>query len=562
MLPQKKVVKVVKKVTKSAGASAATGAEISPLRPRFQPKQPPCSHNCPSATDIRGWLTTIAQGEAYGRTLEQSLEQAFYMIAENNPLPAVCGRVCPHPCETACNRNSVDKPVSINAMERFIGDFALDRKLKLKMLTDTRQEERVAVIGSGPAGLSCAYQLARRGYPVTVCEGFPKAGGMLRYGIPRYRLPSEVLDAEIERIRELGVEIHTNTMVGREQSYEALRQEHRAVFVGIGAHRGLRLGVPGEDAPNVMSGVELLHRVNEGQRPDLGVHVVVIGGGDTAVDAARVARRLGAQATILYRRTRNEMPAIAAEIDGAEQEGVKIELLAAPLEINCRDGLAVGMRVQRMQLGEPDKSGRPRPVPIPGDEYTIECSAVIPAISQEPDFVGLAHLKAGPKDWIKIDARGRTSEDGTYAGGDVVALALATTAIGQGRLAAETIDAYLRGSELPIVQDLPLVKPERMKLSYYKAAERHDISYLPAEQRFTDADREIAVGLTLAQATDEAKRCLSCGMCFDCDTCWMYCQNSGFERLPKGQHFRIKMELCNGCKKCGEECPCGYIDLV
>ncbi|MBN1608360.1 MAG: FAD-dependent oxidoreductase [Polyangiaceae bacterium] len=562
MLPQKKVVKKVVKKTAGGGGVAAVGAEMSPLRPRFQPKEPPCTHYCPSATDIRGWLTTIAQSEAYGRTTDQSFEQAFYMVAEKNPLLAVCGRVCPHPCEDGCNRAGLDKPVSINAMERFIGDFALERKLKLRKLTDEQHPEKVAVIGSGPAGLSCAYQLARRGYGVTILEAFPHTGGMLRYGIPSYRLPRNVLDAEIERIVDLGVEIRTNTMVGRDLAYDDLKQQYRAIFVGIGAHRGLKLGVPGEDAPNVMSGVELLHRVNEGERPELGDHVVVIGGGDTAIDAARVARRLGAKATILYRRTRAEMPAITPEIAGAEEEGVRLELLAAPIEILCKDGRAVGMRVQRMQLGEPDKSGRPRPVPIPGDEYTVECTAVIPAISQEPDFTGVGQLKAGPRDWIKPDDRGRTHEAGTFAGGDVVALALATTAIGQGRRAAETIDAHLRGKDLPIDVTLPPATAERMKFSYYKPAERHDVTHMPAPERLEDGDREIATGLTMAEATDEAKRCLSCGMCFDCETCWMYCQNSGFEKLPKGQHFRLKLELCNGCKKCGEECPCGYIDLV
>ena len=439
------------------------------------------------------------------------------------------------------------------------------RGLKLKKLTEEQHEEKVAVVGSGPAGLSCAYQLARRGYGVTIFEGFPQTGGMLRYGIPRYRMPREVMDAEIDRIRDLGVEIRTSTMVGREVSYDDLKKEYRAIFVGIGAHKGLNLRVPGEDTPNVMSGVELLHRVNEGERPDLGDHVVVIGGGDTAVDAARVARRLGSKATILYRRTRAEMPAIAPEIDGAEEEGVEIVLLAAPIEILTQEGRVTGMRVQRMKLGEPDRSGRPRPVPIEGDEYTVECSAVIPSISQEPDFTGLENLKAGPRDWIKADEDGRTSEEGTFAGGDVINLALAATAIGHGRRAAETIDAYLRGNELPPRVVLPPATKERMKFGWYegKAGPRSDITEVPPAERFADGgDNEVAIGLKADQVVGESKRCLSCGMCFDCETCWMYCQNTCFERQPKGQHYRIKMELCNGCKKCGEECPCGYIDLI
>ncbi len=342
-------------------ATASAGGQISPLRPRYMPKTPPCAGNCPNGADVRGWLTTIAQAESYGRTEEQAYELAWKLITERNPFPSICGRVCPHPCEESCNRSAKDGAVAINALERYIGDFGLERGLALSKLTGERLPEKIAVIGAGPASLSCAYQLARRGYPVTVFEAFASPGGMLRYGIPKYRLPREVLDAEINRILALGVELRCNTVVGRDVSIGDLRAEYPAIFVGIGAHKGMRLNVPGEDATNVWSGTELLNRVNAGEEIELGKRVVVIGGGDTAIDAARVCRRLGAEVTLLYRRTRAEMPAIKPEIECALEEGVRMELLAAPIEIIRKDGVATGMKCIRMELGAPDASGRPRP---------------------------------------------------------------------------------------------------------------------------------------------------------------------------------------------------------
>lgn len=539
-------------------ASAAAGGAISALRPYYMQKAPPCIGHCPSGTDIRGWLTTIAQAEAYGRTNEQAYEIAWRMIAERNPFPAVCGRVCPHPCEEACNRTAKEGPVAINALERFIGDFGISKNLKLAKLTEEIHPERVAVIGAGPAGLSCAYQLSRRGYQVTVFEAFGKPGGMLRYGIPAYRLPRAVLDAEIGRILELGIELKCNVVAGRDVPLDDLRRDYQAVFVGIGAHKGLKLGVPGEDAPNVFTGTQFLNRANRGEPVALGDKVIVIGGGDTAIDAARVGKRLGADVTILYRRTRAEMPAIKPEIEGALEEGVKIEFLAAPVEIVRRNGVAVGMHAIRMELGAPDASGRPRPVPKPGTEFEIEASAIIAAISQEPGFDGLPGLHEG-KDWIKADDWGSTKTDGVYAGGDDVELGLVSIAIAQGRFAAEAIDARFRGRTPEKPLPAPPIAPERMKLAWYKESARHERPQTDVAGRTLEA--EIEQGLAEEDALAEAKRCMSCGMCMDCETCWMYCTNSCFVKLPKGEHYRVKLELCNGCKKCAEECPCGYIDL-
>jgi len=540
-------------------AAATSGGEISPLRPRYAEKTAPCMGNCPSGTNIRGVLTTIAQAEAYGRTNEQAYEIAWRMIAENNPFPATCGRVCPHPCEAGCNRNEKEGPVAINAVERFLGDFALEKGLKPSRLTEEKHAEKVAVVGAGPAGLSCAYQLARRGYGVTVFEGFSKPGGMLRYGIPKYRLPRQVLDAEIGRITELGVELKCDFVIGKDMSLDDLKKQYRAIFVGIGAHKGIKLRVPGEDAPNVYTGTEFLNKVNSGEEVKVGGKVIVIGGGDTAIDAARISKRLGAQSTLLYRRTRTEMPAIAPEIEGALEEGVIIEFLAAPVEILVKDGVAVGMKCIRMELGEPDASGRRRPVPKAGSEFDIEATAIIAAISQEPAFDGFESLREG-KDWIVVDDWGATKSEGVYSGGDDVELGLATIAIAQGRFAAEAIDARFRGKTLEKHQQPPLVKSDKMKLSWYKEAVRNERADLPPAER--GMDTEIEQGFTDQQAQDEAKRCMSCGMCMDCESCWMYCTNSCFVKLPKGEHYKIKLEVCNGCKKCAEECPCGYLEMA
>ena len=532
-------------------------AQISPLRPKYAEKTPPCMLHCPVGTDIRGWITTIAQAEAYGQTNEQAVELAWRNITGVNPFPAVFGRICPYPCETACNRKDKDGAVAINAIERFVGDSGISHGWKLAKISDEEHGEKIAVIGSGPAGLSCAYQLARRGYPVTVFEAFRRPGGMLRYGIPTYRLPREVLDAEIAKILDLGVELKCGVVVGKDIRLEELRREFRAIFVGIGAHKGLRLGVKGEDAGNVYTGAEFLNRVNSGDAADVGGRVVVVGGGDTAIDAARVCRRLGADVTIVYRRTRAEMPAIEREVNGALEEGVTIEFLAAPTEVLRSNGTAHGLRCIRMELGEPDASGRPRPVPVAGSEFDIEASTIIAAVSQEPDFGRISELRE-KKQWLQTDEWGATREPGIYAGGDELELALAATAINQGRLAAQAIEAHLRGGD-PVK---PLVYPEARNVisDWHMETERHQRQRLPVEQRVMDA--EIERGLEESEAIGEAQRCMSCGLCMDCESCWTYCVNNCFVRLPKGEHYSIKPELCNGCKKCAEGCPTGYLELI
>jgi dissimilatory sulfite reductase flavoprotein subunit len=566
-----------KHVDPSRFAGGGAGTQVSPLRPVAVEKTPPCLETCPSGNDIRGWLTTIAQREKMGLSLDQAYTKAWQIEVETNPFPAIMGRVCPHPCEAQCNRTTKDDAVAINSIERAIGDWGIEEGLPLPRLAEAGSKAaKIAVVGAGPAGLSCAYQLGRRGYAVTVFETLPLAGGMLRYGIPQYRLPREVIDAEIAKIADLGVVIRCGTTIGRDFTVDQLRSDFDAVFVAIGAHVGKSLGIPGEEGPGVWTGTEFLNAANSGRRVEVGRNVVVIGGGDTAIDAARVSKRvtidaasisarMGADVTILYRRTRAEMPAIAREVDEAIEEGIGIEYLAAPKEIlRNPDGSVKAMIVQRMRLGDPDASGRRRPVPIEGDVYELPVETIITAVSQQPDLAALAAGELG-SGWLQADQWGRTSTAGVWTGGDDIGLGLATISIGQGRRAAECIDAALRGEEPKAPPMRPKVGPDKIKMDWYKPAARAQRRGLSPSERLARPLDEIDLGVTRDEATQEASRCLSCGLCFACENCWMYCQNSCFTKLPdphQGHYYKVKLEVCDGCKKCAEECPCGFLDMV
>jgi formate dehydrogenase major subunit len=558
--------KIVKKAKKPLGglrshSAGGSSVETSPLRPVQIPKTPPCSDGCPNQTNIREFLTTISWSDDNGSNHAQAFEKAWNILTEKNPFPSTCGRVCPHPCEGNCNRAHKDSAVSINNLERFVGDFALENNLQFKKITEEKYPEKIAVIGAGPAGLSCAYQLNREGYRVTVYEAFGKAGGMLRYGIPDYRLPQDILDKEIKRLEDFGIEIQCNKAIGKDIPYEYLQNNYDAIFVGIGAHKGKLLGIPNEDAANVFTGTEFLNKMNCGEVIEIGNKVLVVGGGDTAIDAARVSKRLGADVTIVYRRTRNEMPAIEDEIVGAEEEGVKLEFLAAPVEFEKDGNRITKMKCQKMELGEPDSSGRRRPVPVPDNYFTLDATTVIAAISQEPDFNGLDNLHEG-KEWIKTNENGETKIPNTYAGGDALELGLVTIAIFNGRKAAEAIHNRFRGIETKPEPKPPVITHDKIILSYYESKLRNEPFKLGPEERLRDLNLEITSTLTEAQVIDEAKRCMSCGSCFDCGSCWSYCQDQAIVKpVIKHQTYKFKLDFCNGCKKCAENCPCGYIEM-
>ena len=552
------------------------GAEQSPYRPQAIEKFPPCIGACPSGNDIRGWLTTLAQREALGLSVEEASEKAWLIEMETNPMPSIMGRVCPHPCEGGCNRTEKDGAVAINSVERYFGDFAIEKNLKAPTLdAGGPYDETVAVVGSGPAGMSCAYQLARRGYKVTCFESLPKLGGMLRYGIPDYRLPRDIIDAEYQRVADLGVEFKTGVTIGEETSFDDLKNDYDAVFVGIGAHQGRKLGCPGEDGEGVYTGTEFLRMANAGDNPEVGDNVVVIGGGDTAIDAARVTLRLGHDAagvakregsnvTILYRRTRDEMPAIELEIEEAIEENIMLEYLAAPAKIiRDDDGKVVRMAIQHMELGEPDDSGRRRPVPIEGKVTEIPCNTVISAISQSPDTTSLGAFEE--TGWMNADEWGRTGIDKVWSGGDNINLGLATNAVGQGRVAAESIHATLRGEEVKAAHHGPEIGVDRLMLDFYDPKEPAVREVMSPSDRLADPKAEIDKGITLEATLEEVNRCFSCGLCFGCERCWMYCTPGCFkkEQAPtQGHYLKVNLDTCNGCKKCAEECPCGFLDMV
>jgi NADPH-dependent glutamate synthase beta subunit-like oxidoreductase/Pyruvate/2-oxoacid:ferredoxin oxidoreductase delta subunit len=528
-------------------------------------KTAPCQVGCANCGDIRGWIGKVAQRHKTGASRQDAYAEAWRLITEVNPFPATLGRICPHPCETHCNRAELDQPLAINALERFLGDFGISAGLPLPRNRNRECSEWLGVIGAGPSGLSFAYQMARRGYRVTIYDAREKAGGMLRYGVPDYRLPQDVLDAEIQKILDLGVEVVLNTVVGADISLETLRSRHSSLYLGIGAQQGLGLPVPGGDGPSVWTGTEYLSRMNNGETIATGTHVVVVGGGNSAMDAARCARRGGAEVTILYRRTREEMPAIAHEIDDALDEGIKLLLLTTPVEVlRQSDGSLTGVRAQKMQLGEPDSSGRRRPEPLPGTEFDIAAETVIAAISQVPVLSGLEALDH-EGNWLVADAKGAIDAD-VLAGGDALGLGIAGEAIVQGRRAAERLDDRFRNNDGADQQppDRSEISSEQVMLATKPAAESVQTVKLPGEQRIAMGMAEVAQTIAEEEFLAEVDRCFSCGSCFGCEQCYMYCTSGCFTKVEEagpGMYFTINLDSCRECGKCIEVCPCGFLEV-
>ena len=522
---------------------------------------PPCQCGCPNANDVRGWLAVIAQRHKTGRDRETTLRLAWEQLTRGNPFPATLGRICPHPCESACSRSDKDGPVAIHALERFLGDWAINAGLGLAKDPEAREREWVGVIGGGPAGLSFAYQMARRGYRVTIYEQSARLGGMLFHGIPEFRLPELILEAEIRRILDLGVEVRFETCVGPDVSVAELRERHAAIFVGIGAQRGRGLGVPGDDGPGVLAGTDFLAAVNRGDPPALGTRVVVVGGGNTAMDAARAARRLGAAVTILYRRSREEMPAIAEEVEESIAEGVELVLLAAPARLIREAGVLVAVEAQRMRLGEADASGRRIPVPIHGQTLRLPADSVIAAVAQEPDWMHLDGIRPAGL-WVQGEPGAEMTSD-VWAGGDARGLGIAGMAIAQGRQAAEAVHRRLRGIDREAVADRrDRVAPGDVKLQFY--ADRLPVAppVSSVAERLAEPERESVGTIDEEQFLAEVDRCLSCGLCFGCEHCWTYCNGFGFTRVAApgpGNYFTLSLERCEQCGECVDICPSGFL---
>jgi NADPH-dependent glutamate synthase beta subunit-like oxidoreductase len=526
-------------ITLAAGTSLAnrTGAWRTE-RPVYRDLTPPCEHACPAGERVQGWLYRAETGDYEG---------AWRALMADNPFPAVMGRVCYHPCQTACNRGELDEAVGINAVERFLGDKAIEEGWTVPVEA-APTGRRVLVVGAGPAGLSAAYHLRLLGHEVTVADAAEQAGGMMRYGIPAYRLPRAVLDAEIARLERMGVRFDLGTLV---TNLDVERAGCDAVFLAVGAQLPKRAHLPAGDSARVMEALSLLRSVAEGEPVRLGRRVVVYGGGNTAVDAARTARRLGAEdALIVYRRNRERMPAHESEVEEALAEGVRIRWLST---IAAADGDSV--TVERMELGD---DGFPRPT---GEFETLAADAVVMAVGQDVDRRLVEDLPEA-EGAVAVDADFMTTAPGVFAGGDMVpSERTVTVAIGHGKRAARRIHEWLGAAAAPEPDASPVATPADLNTWYYADAPHRVRPRLEAARR-AGGFEEVVGGLDAGTALFEARRCLSCGNCFECDNCYGMCPDNAVVKLGPGKGFAIDLDHCKGCGICAAECPAGAIAMV
>jgi NADPH-dependent glutamate synthase beta subunit-like oxidoreductase len=531
-------------ITLDVGGSLAnhTGTWRSE-RPVYVDRLPPCNQACPAGENIQAWLYHAESGD---------YEAAWRVLMVDNPLPAVHGRVCYRPCETACNRGQLDQAVSVHAVERFLGDEAL--KQGWTVAPGTASGKRVLVVGAGPSGLSAAYHLRRLGHGVTIHDAGPVAGGMMRFGIPKYRLPRDVLDGEIRRIQDLGVAIELDSKVA---DLPRLMREggFSAAFVAVGAHLAKRTGIPAREAGKILDAVSLLRGLESGEKPQLGRRVVVYGGGNTAIDAARTAKRLGAEeALIVYRRNRAQMPAHDFEVEEALEEGVVVRWLETIKRIE-----ETTFTVEKMAL---DQTGWPQPT---GEFETIEADTLVLALGQNADtrfLEAVPDIEIATDGVVQVDAQMMTGHPGVFCGGDMVpAERTVTIAVGHGKKAARNIDAYLRGETYQAPPKHEIAEFETLNTWYYTDADQSVQPALDLARRQASFD-EIHGSLDQTIALFEARRCLSCGNCFECDNCYGICPDNAVIKLGPGKRFRFNYDYCKGCGMCATECPCGAVMMT
>jgi NADPH-dependent glutamate synthase beta subunit-like oxidoreductase len=534
-------------LTKLANLNKSKGTgSIRKSKPEYVDFFPPCNNACPAGENIQAWLSLAQEGK---------IEDAWRKLTEQNPMAAIHGRVCYHPCENSCNRKDLDSSVSIHAVERFLGDEALKNNWQFyppKTLTG----KKIMIVGAGPSGLSAAYHLRKLGHEVTIFEAGPVAGGMMNFGIPAYRMPRNILQAEIKRIENFGVKIVLNYKV-----QDILKEKENggfdAVFVAIGAHLAKKVNIPAQEASKILDAVSFLKEADENSdnKPLLGRRVAIYGGGNTAMDAARTAKRLGAdEAMIIYRRDREHMPAHEFEADEALSEGVKIHWLSSIKNMETSS-----ITVEKMQVID----GKAVPT---GEYETLEADSLILALGQEADTDFLKHIEGitfkEDGTTVEVNPAMMTGYPGIFAGGDMVpSERTVTIATGHGKKAARNIDAWLRNTTYEKPANNPLVTIEKLQIWFKTNAEAKAQQHLEIEKAVETFD-EIVAGYTTEEAVYEAQRCLSCGNCFECDSCYGACPEGAISKNGKGEGYTINYDLCTGCGVCAEQCPCHALDMV